>query len=242
MTVQDRTAEKAYESKPRRAHALGVPGYLSILLWSFTLVICAQGKWMLLAAGACLLAASLLFPGAFRSLFRLRWLVLIVTLALVSSIRFGEQGRWITLSLDGLVTGTQMGLRSLVMLVMIAGFSESVEISQLAGLLERAGMKGLGFSLGIAVNLLPGLAQSCTAAFHALRMRGGLRAQWRQGIHLYLVTVVSNAVRRAEDTALAAEARAFSPESQRLLPLVVGRLDGWVTAAAVLSLVFFLAL
>ncbi len=242
MIARERVRNETRKSGQQRLPALGTLGYLALLLWSIALVVFTPGEWIFVMSAFCLLIAGILFPGAFRNLTRPSWIILLGMLILVSAIRLGDEGRLVSLSLDGAFVGVQMALRSLAMLVMISGFSEVVEISQLAGLLERAGMKGLGFSLGIAVNLLPGLAQSSLAAFHALRMRGGLRAQWRNGIQLYLVTVVSNAIRRAEDTALAAEARAFTPQCQRPLPLKKGWLDGWLAAIAAISTVFLIVL
>ena len=71
----------------------------------------------------------------------------------------------------------QIALRILVVLVAIQGMTSSVDISSVAGLLERAGLHGLGFSVGVALNLLPGLLQSAQNAWRSLWMRGGLRKQ-----------------------------------------------------------------
>ncbi len=61
----------------------------------------------------------------------------------------------------------------------------------------------------MAVNLLPVLMRSARLAWQSLRLRGGLRRRWWQGVRLVLVTVVANTLRRGEEIALAAEARAF---------------------------------
>jgi energy-coupling factor transporter transmembrane protein EcfT len=93
-------------------------------------------------------------------------------------------------------------------------------------------LQGLGFSIGVASNLLPDLRQSSTNAWHSLRMRGGLRANWWRGIQLLLLTVLSNALRHAEEIVLAAEVRAFRPELSRKISLRIGTLDWWLVTGA----------
>jgi energy-coupling factor transporter transmembrane protein EcfT len=214
---------------------LGTPGYLVIFLWSLGAMTLTDGTRLLLAAGACLSLAGVLFPGALRALLRLRWLAALGLLALVNALWGGPPDLSvgaISYSSAGLAAGGQMALRALVLLVMVDGFSSSAEISAVAGLLERAGLRGLGFSLGIAVNLLPGLRQASANTWQSLWMRGGLRSRRWRGLQLYAVTVVANALRRAEEIALAAETRAFSPEQARRLPVHRGDWDIWVAVAA----------
>lgn len=218
---------------------LGTPGYLVIFIWSLAVMTLSQGTRLLLMAGVCLALAAALFPGALRSLVRTRWLVALGLLGLVNALWGGPADLrlgTIPYSSAGLAAGGQMALRALVLLVMVDGFSGSAEISSVAGLLERAGLRGLGFSLGIAVNLLPGLRQSSMNTWQSLWMRGGLRNKRWRGMQLYIVTVVANALRRAEEIALAAETRAFSPEQTRRLPVQNGAWDKMVVVLAGISL------
>ena len=57
-------------------------------------------------------------------------------------------------------------------------------------------------------------------------MRGGLRRKKWHGLRLLVVTIVTNALRRADEIALAAESRAFSPSHCRPMPLPMSLLDG----------------
>jgi len=59
-------------------------------------------------------------------------------------------------------------------------------------------------------------------------MRGGFRAQWWRGVQLLLLTIISNALRHAEEIVLAAEVRAFRPELSKKVSIRAGVLDGWV--------------
>ena len=130
-----------------------------------------------------------------------------------------------------------MTLRAVVILVAADGLSSSVNIVEVAGLLERGGLHGLGFSIGVATNLLPDLRQSSINAWNSLRMRGGLRAHWWRGLQLLFLTVVSNALRHAEEIVLAAEVRAFRPELSRKASIRVGAWDWAMVALGVSSLI-----
>jgi energy-coupling factor transporter transmembrane protein EcfT len=91
------------------------------------------------------------------------------------------------------------------------------------------------------MNLLPALRKSSQNTWCSLQLRGGFRRQRWRGLQLLLVTVVVNALRRAEEIALAAEVRAFSPERSRAMAIEIGSLDGYIGAGLLflwLALVF----
>ena len=217
---------------------LGTPGYLAILAWSMALVLFTPVGKLGMAALLCLSAAVLLYPPALRRILQVRWIAIFGLLILVNLLWTGAADRQIGLlrySSAGLESGLIMVVRAAVILVAVDGFSSVVSISEVAGLLERLGMKGLGFAVGVAVNLLPELRDSCTVVWRSLKMRGGLRSRRWRALQIFLVTTLANALRRAEDIALAAEARAYSPGQARPLPLKAGRWDRLVVALALLS-------
>ena len=174
---------------------------------------------------------------------RTRWLLLLLgLLALPPMFLLGEsEGPALSVGLTaaGVVAGLQIAVRFVVVIVAVDGFTAAVDVAAIAGLLERVGLKGLGFSMGVALNLLPALQRSASNAWHSLWMRGGLRRQRLRAAKLLLVTVVSNALRHGEEIALAAEARAFSPDCARPLPVRSGRLDWMVAALASICLLAF---
>ncbi len=221
---------------------IGTAGHLAVFLWSLAMVMLVPAHRIPWAAALCLTASALVYPLSLRRLLRLRWLVTMAMLALPPVLLLGETDMSVLgvgLSSEGLLTGMQIALRLVVVIVAVDGFTAAVDIAAIAGLLERFGLQGLGFSLGVALNLVPALQASATCTWRSLSMRGGLRRQRWRGLRLLLVTVVANALRRAEDIALAAEARAFSPERARPMPIHSGRLD-WVTSAlAVIVLLVF---
>jgi len=228
-------------SVPRGEQKLGTIGYLAIFACSLAAVMFTPAEYLPWAAAGCLIVAALIYPRAFRGLMRLRWLVMIGLLSLPPIFLVGELDRslaGIPYSSEGLMSAIQIALRILVVLISIQGLTSVVDISSIAGLMEHAGLHGLGFSVGVAMNLLPALLQSTQNAWRSLRMRGGLRKRRGHSLRLLAVTIIAGALSRAEEIALAAEARAFSPERARSLPVKVGKWD-WVILA--LSVVFILA-
>jgi energy-coupling factor transporter transmembrane protein EcfT len=193
----------------------------------------------------CITVSVLLFPLSLRRMFHWRWLFFMLLLALPPIFFLGEIDRsfWgLGYSSEGLLAGLQIAMRFIVVLIAINGLTGSVEITAIAGLLERVGLQGLGFSMGVALNLLPSLQQSSINAWHSLWMRGGLRRQRRRGLRLLAFSIITNALRRAEEIALAAEARAFSPDRSRPMPIVVGNRDWLILVFALGTFVTMLVL
>jgi energy-coupling factor transport system permease protein len=216
---------------------IGTTGRLAVFVWSLALVLFSPADRLFLAAGLALLVNASLHPPAVKRLFRWRWLVFACLLVLPSMLWGNEADLMILgipISSAGLAAGLQMLLRGLTVILAVDGFSATVDIAEVAGLLERIGVPGLGFSIGVAMNLLPALRRSSQNTWRSLQMRGGFRQQRWRGLQLLLVTIVVNALRRAEEIALAAEARGFSPERSRAMAIKIGSLDRYI----VLGLLF----
>ena len=219
---------------------VGSVGHLAIFLWSLGVVLLTPLRGGFIFACFCLVLLGLLYPFALRRILRPRWLILLGVL-LVVSVLFGsgepDLEVWgMPVSTENVISGIQMTLRAVVILLAADGLATSMDISEVAGLFERAGLQGLGFSLGVAANMLPNLRQSSMNAWHSLRMRGGMRDQWWRGLQLLLLTILTNALRRSEDIVLAAEARAFRPDRSRAIPIRIGRLDWYLVGAGLVSL------
>lgn len=228
------TAIQATNPKP----LIGSLGHLSIFLWALGMVLLPSLSKGIVLALFTLGILILAYPAALQRLARPRWLVIFGILFFIN-LFFGVTEQEPDLAIFGvpfasvnILNSIHMVLRAAVILLAADGLSSSVNIVEVAGLLERSGMRGLGFSIGVATNLLPDLRQSGMNAWHSLRMRGGFRAQWWRGIQLLVVTVFSNALRHAEQIVLAAEVRAFRPELSRNTPLRIGALDWWLVAAS----------
>ncbi len=230
-------AQPTFAVVPTPRPLIGSLGHLSIFLWALGMVLLPPVEHGIIPALFTLGALILIYPLAIQRLARLRWLFILGSLFLVN-VFFGayeNAAEWVVLGLSissvAILGGLQMTLRAVVILIAADGLSSSVNIVEVAGLFERGGLRGLGFSIGVAVNLLPDLRQSSMNAWHSLRMRGGFRAQWWRGIQLLLLTIFSNALRHAEEIVLAAEVRAFRPEHSQKIPIRVGTLDWWLIVA-----------
>lgn len=228
----------------QRAWGPGTPGRLSCLAFSLAVAALTRGWWLVLACGLVVALALAFCRASLRYLASPRFWAFVGFLLLPAALWGGPRDwgiGWLMLSRTGLATGAQMALRAVAIVVGVAGFAASVSVSELAGLLERAGLKGLGFSLGVALNMLPIVEESLTNAYQALRMRGGFRRQRVRALRLLLVTVVANSLRHADDIVSAADARAFSVERARPLPVTWHRSD-LVLIGALAALAVALAL
>jgi energy-coupling factor transporter transmembrane protein EcfT len=157
------------------------------------------------------------------------WLFAILLLIPAAFLLGGDiaEGGAVVFSWQGLAAGAQMALRALGIVVAVSSFAGSVSVSDLSLLLERLGLRGLGFALGVAANMLPTIQRSLATAVQALRLRGGLRRPWL-GMRLLLVTVVANSLRHADDIVCSAEARAFSPDRPTAARLAWSAADAWL--------------
>jgi len=223
--------------------SIGSLGHLVVFAWVLGMALLPSGMNGIPAALLALAMLGWMYPFAMRRILRPRWLLILGGIFFIN-ILFGGLREEPDLNFLGLplasltlLNAARMTLRAALILLAADGFSSSVDISELACLLERGGLRGLGFSLGVASNLMPDLRRSSTAAWHTLYMRGGLRGRkGLRGLQLMLLAVLTNSLRHAEDIVLAAEVRAFQPERTRLVPVRVGRWDGWIALAALVSL------
>jgi energy-coupling factor transporter transmembrane protein EcfT len=227
-------------SRSTRSQLLGSLGNLVIFFWAILLVVLTPLTGTFLPAGIGLVVLGLLHPASLRRILQPRWHILLAMLFLLNVFFGGGEADMrllgLPLATSNVMAGLQMALCAVLILVASDGLSASVDITEVAGLLERLGLRGLGFSIGVATNLLPTLRQSSSDAWHSLRMRGGLRARWLRGLQFLLITILANALRHSEEIVLAAEARAFTPERSRAAPIRIGRLDWWLIPVGVISL------
>jgi energy-coupling factor transporter transmembrane protein EcfT len=234
------TAETAQDTR-----WIGTSGCVALLVWTFLVIFLLPAGASTFAAAVVMAAGGVIQPAAFRRLLRLRWMLLAALLLIPNMLWVYAPDvtvAHIPVSLAGAVVGLRMVLNAFVVILVIDIFSCRVAITEVAGLLERLGLKGLGFSMGIAVNVLPSLRESSDHAWHSLRMRGGFQAQRALALRYLLITIITNTLTRAEEIALAAEARAFAPENACALPLAPGILDRWLGAGCLLTLAGLLLL
>lgn len=221
---------------------LGTPGYLCCFAASMTAAVLLPGWRSLLALAVSAVLALLFYRSAFRALTHAGLWVFVALLFVSMTFWVGEPDAslgGLPVSLSGLAVGAQMALRALAITLAVRGLAARVSPAESAGLLERVGVKGLGFTVGVAFNLLPSMERSVRQTLDTARLRGGSLRRRPRLLRLAALTTLTTALRRAEDVAAAAEVRGFSPAHTRPLPLRHGRYDlvlGLVLAVAVAAM------
>jgi energy-coupling factor transporter transmembrane protein EcfT len=206
---------------------LGTWGHLAFLVWAVVLGILAPGARVILVLGFVVVFSALFFQGGLRPIRRLELWLLVASAVLLSPFLIGEKDLFLfglRLSSQGFWAGWWMALRALSMALAVGGFAYAVSVDEMARLFEAAGLKGLGFAVGVAFNLLPMLEETVRNAYQAMRLRGGFRRERLRALRMLLVTVVVSALRRGDEVVEAAEARAFRPDGPRQAP-PLGRAD-----------------
>ncbi len=213
-------------------------GYLLFFLATVTMsILAAEAKLILVLAGALLFAAffqsqALKLKGRWQL-----WFFVLLSL-LLSPFIIGEKDitLWgVGFSREGFWAGMWMTLRALSIALAAGVFAGAVSISQMAQLFERMRLKGLGFALGVATNMLPTVYETMETSYQAVRLRGGFRRGRLRTLRLLLVTIIAGSVGRGDDIVCAAEARAFDPTRSQGPPIRMTRAD-LVLAGVVLLL------
>ena len=202
-----------------RLHAAFSGGDVAVVCFVFSIAVAVVCRgWALLAALAlCFALAALVYPGGLRVLTRRRtWILLALIVA--SSTVVGPDPAWTLgsfgISFQGALMGANMVMRALIIIVAVMGLVTTVPIDRIGGVVEHAGLHGLGFAVGVAFNLLPLIERSLVTSWHAMRLRAGLRRPF-MAARLLLVAAVTSSLRCADEVVLAAEARAFDPRAAR---------------------------
>lgn len=212
---------------------IGVPGRLACLVAVVLAAVTAHGAAAVWALALSAALAVVCHRAAFAVL-RAPYAWVMLALLLVPAALLGGEPSYgvgaLRLSLPGLALGAEMGARALAILLAAAGFAATVPVVVVAGLLDRFGLPGLGFSLGVAVNMLPVLQATAATTWQAFRQRGGFRRRRLRSLRLILITMISETLRKAEDVVAAAHARGFGA-SRRPLPVGRGRYDLALAAA-----------
>jgi energy-coupling factor transporter transmembrane protein EcfT len=207
---------------------VGTWGHLAFLVWAILLSVLAPGTRLVLVLGFVVAFSTLFFQGSLRPVRRLEFWVLVASAVLLSPFLIGEKDLLlfgVSLSRQGFWAGLWMALRALSVALAVGGFAYAVSVDEMARLFEAAGLKGLGFAVGVAFNLLPTLEETARNAYEAMRMRGGFHQERLQTLKMLLITVIVNSLRRGDEVVEAAEARAFRPDGPRQEFLPLGRVD-----------------
>jgi energy-coupling factor transporter transmembrane protein EcfT len=226
------SAERAMEEgRPGLRHVrtrLSIWGYLGFLIWTLVMAALAPGIRVLLVLTAAIGFSALIGASCTRLVRRLEFWFLVSSAVLLGPIFIGEKDMtvgWLHVSRQGFRAGLWMAARALTIALAFNAFSSRVSMVQMAALLERAGLRGLGFALGTALNLLPTIRRAMVDSFSAMRLRGGFRRDRLGSLRKLLITVIAGSLRRGEEVVDSAEARAFDPLRVRPRLVAADRAD-----------------
>jgi energy-coupling factor transporter transmembrane protein EcfT len=206
----------------------GTWGHLAFLIWAIVLGILAPEIKIVFVLGFVIVFSAIFFPSGLKPIHRPEFWVLVASAVLLSPLLIGKKDFFLfglSLSRQGFWAGLWMAVRALSMALAVGGFAYGVSVDETARLFEAAGLKGLGFAVGVAFNLLPALEETARNAYQAMRLRGGFQRERLRALRMLIVTIVLNALRRGDEVVEAAEARAFRPDGPRQEPPPLGRAD-----------------
>ena len=136
------------------------------------------------------------------------------------------------LSREGFAAGLQMAGRAFALSLAVGLGAASLSLSDLVAVFDRLGLRGLGFAVALAMNLLETLREMATVTLQTLRLRGGAQRPWT-ALRLFLITTVANTLRVGDEVVNAAAVRAFDPHEGRPVPLPLCPTDLWLLALLV---------
>lgn len=222
-------------------------GDVSVCCFVFALVVAVLCRGPALAAALALSLglAVLVYPAGLATLRRRRTWVLLAMLVGSASLlgpHPGVQLGPVGLSAPGALLGLGMSMRAVIIVTAVSGLVSTVPVDRLGGALERLGLQGLGFAVGVAFNLLPLVQRSLVTSWQVVRQRAGLRRPL-MAIRLLFIASVSHCLRCADEVVLAAEARAYAPgvRARPRLRLRAGTLVLAVVLAVVAALLVAVA-
>jgi len=192
-------------------------GYLAFTVWGMAMAL-TVGGWRLAALAVLELAFGLAWSR--RGLGPLRrprfWVLMATAVALGPWLvrKSGLTQAGVTLSWMGLSLGLEMAGRALTLMLAFSLGLSSLSLSDLVAIFDGLHLRGLGFALGVAMNLLSTLRDMARATFETIKLRGGLRRPI-VALRLFLVTLVSNTLRYGDRVVQAASVRAFDPQRGR---------------------------
>ncbi len=201
-----------------RRKVFGIWGHLAFLVWAVVLAILAPGVRVFVVVGLVVAFSALFCKGGLRPLRRWAFWFLVASALALSPFFIGDKDVslfGLGLSYQGFWVGLWMALRGVSIMLAMNAFSNAVSITEVARLFEWAGLKGLGFAIGVAFNMLPTIRETIDTLYQAIKLRGGFRRKRLTTVRTLAIAVVVNSLRHGEEIVNAAEARAFDPKRHR---------------------------
>jgi energy-coupling factor transporter transmembrane protein EcfT len=157
------------------------------------------------------------------------WILILAAVAL-GSFLIGEPDVTLGplyLSQEGFVAGLEMAGRAFTLALAFNLGVGALSLSDTVAVFERLGLRGLGFAIALAMNLLATLQEMATVTLQTIQLRGGMRRPW-MALRLFLITAVANTLRYRDEIVNAAAVRAFDPNKGQPLLLPLRLSDLWL--------------
>jgi energy-coupling factor transporter transmembrane protein EcfT len=210
-----------------RVAPLSAWGYLLFTGWAGLVAILAEGWWL---AGLALVEVSFgLIYGrrGLRLLRNPRFWAFVLSAVAVGPFLTGEPDVTLGplgLSREGLATGLEMAGRACTLTLAMGLGVGCLSLSDVVAVFDQLGLRGLGFAVALAMNLLRTLQEMATVTLQTIWLRGGMRQPWT-ALRLFLITTVANTLRYGDDVVSAAAVRAFDPDGGSPTRVPLSRAD-----------------
>ena len=207
-------------------------GYLLFTGWAALMALLVRGWWLV---GLVLVEVAFGIAwsrGGLRLLRRPRFWTFVLSTVALGPFLIGEPDiplGPLHLSREGFTAGLEMGGRALALTLAFGLGIASLSLSNVVAVFDRLGLRGMGFAVAVAMNLLGMLQEMAAVTLQTIRLRGGKRRPWL-GLRLFLVTTVANTLRYGDEVINAAAMRAFDLNGARPAPLPLRRADLWLLA------------
>jgi len=192
--------------------------------------------WRLAGLGLVELLFGLLWSrGGLRILRRLRFWIFVLTAVALGPFLLGDPDvAWgpLSLSRQGFGAGVEMAGRAFGLSLAFSLGMGALSLSDVVAVFDRLGLRGLGFAVALAMNLLETLREMATVTLHTIWLRGGARRPL-VSLRLFFVTTIANTLRYGDEVVNAAMARAFDPNARSSFSLPLRRADLWLAASLV---------
>jgi len=207
-------------------------GYLLFTGWAVLATALASDWWLVGLALAELTFGLVWSRSALRLLLRPRFWTFILTAVALGPFLLGQPDVALGpfhLSREGLVAGLGMAGRAFTLTLAFSLGMSALSLSDVVAVFDRLGLRGLGFALALAMNLLETLREMAMVTLQTLWLRGGMRRPLA-ALRLFLVTTVANTLRYGDEVVNAAAVRAFDPNAGQTASLPLCRADLWLAA------------
>jgi energy-coupling factor transporter transmembrane protein EcfT len=207
-------------------------GYLLITGWAALTAILTQGPWLAELVLVELVLGLIWNRQGLDLVRQARFWILVLSIIALSPFLLGEPDTALGplyLSRSGFALGLDLTARTLALALAFSLGIGSLSLSDIVAVFDRVGLRGLGFAIALAMNLLGTLREMATVTLQTIYLRGGMRRPW-VGLRLFLITTVANTLQYGDEAVNAAALRAFDPNDGQRRPLPPRPADLWLIA------------